>query len=125
MSRIDNFNLFGELSDLPDVVHCETIEVRSALHDWELTPHRHGRLHQFLMLHRGAARGRFDDAEVDLSDNTVVNVPTGCVHSYSFEPGTEGWVVTVASEVLDEWLAEGEGLRPVLSNPAQGPVSPL
>lgn len=121
MSRIDNFNLFGELSDLPDVVHCETIEVRSALHDWELTPHRHGRLHQFLMLHRGAARGRFDDAEVDLSDNTVVNVPTGCVHSYSFEPGTEGWVVTVASEVLDEWLAEGEGLRPVLSNPAQVP----
>ncbi|MAM60696.1 helix-turn-helix domain-containing protein [Maritimibacter sp. UBA3975] len=121
MDQIANFNLFGELADLPDVVHCETIEVRSALHDWELTPHRHGRLHQFLMLHRGHARGRFDDVEVDLSDNTVVNVPTGCVHSYSFEPGTQGWVVTVASEVLDEWLAEGEGLRPVLSRPAQVP----
>lgn len=119
MREIETFNLFGEYADLPDVVHCETIEVRSALHDWELTPHRHGRLHQFLMIDRGRARAEFDGRDVDLSDGTVANVPTGCVHSYSFEPGTQGWVVTVASEVLDEWLADGEGLRPVLARAAR------
>lgn len=119
MSVIETYNLFGEYADLPDVVHCETIEVRSALHNWELKPHRHGRLHQFLILDTGQADGRFDQAEVTLVPGTVSNVPTGCVHSYVFTPGSTGWVVTVASEVLDEWLAEGEGLRPLLARPAQ------
>ena len=44
-ASILNYNLFGETGDLPDVVHCETIEVRSLLHDWEFAPHRHARLH--------------------------------------------------------------------------------
>ncbi|WP_255552170.1 helix-turn-helix domain-containing protein [Maritimibacter dapengensis] len=119
MSGIESYNLFGEYADLPDVVHCETIEVRSSIHDWALKPHRHGRLHQFLFLDSGHADARFDASEITLGPDTVANVPTGCVHSYRFTPGSTGWVVTVASEVLDEWLAEGEGLRPLLSRPAQ------
>ena len=51
---IPNYNLFGEAEDLPDVVHCETIEIRSKLHDWELAVHRHARLHQLLHLADGA-----------------------------------------------------------------------
>ena len=31
-SAIQVYNLFGESSDLPDVVHCETIASRSGLH---------------------------------------------------------------------------------------------
>lgn len=54
MNRIETFNLFGEDADLPDVVHCETIEARSVVHDWEFKPpHRHARLHQVLLLERG------------------------------------------------------------------------
>lgn len=119
MSGIESYNLFGEYADLPDVVHCETIEVRSSLHNWELKAHRHGRLHQFLILDTGQATGWFDEDEVRIEPDTVANVPTGCVHAYRFKPGSTGWVVTVASEVLDEWLAEGEGLRPLLARPAQ------
>lgn len=118
MSAIQTYNLFGEYADLPDVVHCETIETRSAIHDWEFSPHRHGRLHQFLILDTGGAVAQFDGRERRLAASTVANVPTGCVHGYQFEPGTTGWVVTVASEVLDEWLSEGEGLRPLLARPA-------
>ena len=51
--RIRSYNLFGESAELPDVLHCETIAARSALHDWELEPHRHGRLHQVLLLRKG------------------------------------------------------------------------
>ena len=39
------------------------------------------------------------------------------MHGFSFTPGTEGWVVTIPAEVLDEGLAEGEGLRPLLARP--------
>jgi len=117
MDRIESYNLFGESDDLPDVVHCETIAARSLRHDWEFIPHRHARLHQVLMVARGGGRGTLDGERWTLSNGQLANVPAGCVHGYSFTPGTEGWVVTIPSEVLDEGLAEGEGLRPLLGRP--------
>jgi AraC family transcriptional activator of pobA len=124
MDRIESFNLFGEQGDLPDVVHCETIEARSLPNDWEFRPHRHARLHQFLAIEQGGGRAEFDGARVALADGMLANVPAGVVHSYAFRPGTQGWVVTVAQELLDQWLAEGEGLRPLLARPAQVEASP-
>ncbi|MCB1350940.1 MAG: helix-turn-helix domain-containing protein [Maritimibacter sp.] len=118
MDRIETYNLFGESDDLPDVVHCETIAARSVQHDWEFVPHRHARLHQVLMIARGGGRARFDGDSRHLSNGLVANVPAGAVHGFSFTPGTEGWVVTIPAEVLDEGLAEGEGLRPLLARPA-------
>ena len=47
---IRTYGLFGETANLPDPMHIETIAARSALHDWELAPHRHVRLHQLLLL---------------------------------------------------------------------------
>lgn len=117
MTPIQNFNLFGERGDLPDVVHCETIETRSLINDWEFQPHRHARLHQFLLIESGGGRGSLDDRTQDLFPGAVINVPTGCVHAFSFLPGTHGWVVTLATEVLDASLQESEGLRPLLAQP--------
>jgi len=117
MNRIESYNLFGEQADLPDVVHCETIAARSVPNGWEFTPHRHARLHQVLLIARGGGRGTLDGERHALTNGSLANVPTGCVHAYSFRPDTQGWVVTIPSEVLDEGLAEGEGLRPLLAQP--------
>lgn len=51
-ATIRSYALFGESGDLPDVLHCETIAARSALHGWELAPHRHAGLHQLLLVTR-------------------------------------------------------------------------
>jgi AraC family transcriptional activator of pobA len=40
------------------------------------------------------------------------------VHGFSFSPGTQGWVLTIAAEVLDETLLAPEGLRVALSHAA-------
>ncbi|MCP5144969.1 MAG: helix-turn-helix domain-containing protein [Gammaproteobacteria bacterium] len=117
-TQILNYNLFGEVGDLPDVVHCETIEARSLLHDWEFAPHRHGRLHQILWLQHGEGRVTLDGVTNPLRSRKVVNVPTGCVHGYTFEPATVGLVVTLAAETLDEALQPSEGLRQVLARAA-------
>lgn len=117
MQNVQNFNLFGEHEDLPDVVHCEEIETRSLIHDWEFQAHRHSGLHQFLLLDAGSGTATLDEASINLSAGTLVNVPTGVVHSFSFKPGSQGWVVTIAREVLDDCLQEAEGLNPVLTNP--------
>jgi len=115
---IRTYNLFGEAGDLPDVVHCETIAARSVLHGWEFAPHRHARLHQFLLIERGAGQATLEGRIHALRPMRVVNVPVGDVHGFTFKPGTQGWVVTIAAEMLDEVLTPSEGLRRVLAHPA-------
>jgi AraC family transcriptional activator of pobA len=108
------YNLFGEASDLPDVVHCETIASRSVLHDWTLAVHRHARLHQVLLIERGGGEATLEGRVVPLKPMQIVNVPVGHVHGFRFIPGTQGWVLTIAAEILDEALLAAEGLRGVL-----------
>lgn len=117
MLQIENYNLFGERNDLPDVVHCETIEARSLLHNWEFTPHRHAHLHQFMLIETGGGQAQIEAKNYMLQAGTLVNMPVGIVHGFQFKTGTHGWVVTLASELLEESLRDNEGLRPLLSRP--------
>jgi len=112
------YNLFGESGDLPDVVHCETIAARSVLHDWTLAVHRHARLHQVLLIERGGGETTLDGRVVPLRPMQIVNVPVGHVHGFRFVPDTQGWVLTMAAEILDEALLASEGLRGTLSRSA-------
>lgn len=117
-SPIPTWNLFGEADELPDVVHCETIEARSRLHDWELAAHRHARLHQVLLLQDGSGVLDLEGTPQPLEPGSLVNVPMGVVHGFTFQPGTRGLVVTFAAEMLDQTLRPGEGLRAVLAQAA-------
>jgi AraC family transcriptional activator of pobA len=115
---IRTYNLFGEAADLPDVVHCETIASRSVLHDWKLAPHRHARLHQVLLIESGGGQATLDGQDQPLRPMHVVNVPVNHVHGFDFLVGTQGYVLTIAAEVLDEALLSSEGLRSVVAQPA-------
>ena len=115
-ATIRTYNLFGEAGDLPDVVHCETIAARSTLHEWEFAAHRHARLHQILLVEKGAGQATLDGRVHPLKTMRVVNVPTGHVHGFSFTPGMQGWVLTIAVEMLDEVLTPAEGLRRALAS---------
>ncbi|MFB6464852.1 helix-turn-helix domain-containing protein [Bradyrhizobium tunisiense] len=112
------YNLFGESGDLPDVVHCETIASRSVLHDWTFAVHRHARLHQVLLIERGGGEATLDGRVAPLRPMQIVNVPVGHVHGFRFVPDTQGWVLTIAAEILDEGLLAAEGLRGALSRSA-------
>ena len=116
-STVQNYNLFGESDELPDVVHCESIAARSTLHNWEFVPHRHARLHQVLLVTTGGGEARIEGQTSVLSPAQLVNVPVGCVHGFTFHPKTEGLVVTLADALLDEILKETEGLGGLLQTP--------
>lgn len=116
--EIRNYNLFGEVAGLPDIVHCETISARSRLHDWTFAPHRHISLHQILLVSRGGGRALIEDRALRLRKGDVVNMPAGAVHGYAFERGTEGYVVTLASEMIDQMVVPGEGLARALRSAA-------
>jgi len=110
--------LFGESTQLPDVVHCETIAARSSLHDWELAPHQHAHLHQLLLVQKGSGVAHLEGRPVALTDRSLVNTPAGAVHAFRFAPGTQGFVVTLADEILDLILAAADDVRLVLRRPA-------
>jgi AraC family transcriptional activator of pobA len=112
---IRSYSLFGESASLPDVMHCETIAARSALHGWELAPHRHARLHQLLLLRSGGGSAHLEGKAVPLQAMSLVNVPPGDVHAFVFEPGTQGWVATLADELIDQILAPAAHERRALA----------
>ncbi|MDK3018733.1 helix-turn-helix domain-containing protein [Pseudodonghicola flavimaris] len=116
-TAIRNYNLFGETAEVPDVVHCETIHERSQLYGWELRPHRHARLHQVLMLQSGGGSARIEDRTLPLTPPVLLNMPRGFVHGFRFQQGTEGWVITLSADLMDEALHDREGLRQPLSSP--------
>lgn len=118
MSSIEDYNLFGEHRDLPDVVHCETIETRSRIHNWEFKPHRHYRLHQFMLIVSGGGAMTIEGRNVRLSSRQLVNIPKGAVHGFSFEHETSGYVVTVDTGLLDNSVLDAEGLHRYLQRPA-------
>lgn len=96
------YMLYGEAqpAGLPDVLHLETIEQRSRLHDWEIRPHRHASLFQILVIARGALQARLDSAEHRLQGPCAITVPAMAVHGFRFEPGVDGMVVTLAGRQL-------------------------
>ena len=109
-----SYSLYGESAHLPDVMHCETIPERSALHDWELAPHRHERLHQVLLLRSGGGIARLAERACALPPGALVNVPAGAVHAFTFEPGTQGFVVTLADEMVEDLLARDPDVQRAL-----------
>jgi AraC family transcriptional activator of pobA len=117
--------LFGESARLPDVVHCETIAARSSLHDWELAPHRHGRLHQLILVQSGAGEVELDGRNVAFAAQTQINVPQGTVHAFRFDPGTQGFVVTLAEEIVEVLLQGSQDVRQTLDHAAVTAADPL
>jgi AraC family transcriptional regulator, transcriptional activator of pobA len=101
---ISTYGLFGETANLPDPMHIETIAARSALHDWELAPHRHARLHQLLLLGSGSGSLHLEGQVLPLASMSLVNVPPGAVHAFAFERGTQGWVATLADDLVEQQL---------------------
>lgn len=101
-AAIPSFILYGE--DLPDTArefaHIETIAARSALHDWEIAPHRHGHSVQALLVFSGQVEFRWDGAARLLDAPCYMVVPIASVHGFRFTPSTQGYVLTLSAEFI-------------------------
>ena len=93
------FKLYGEQQDWlsPDLLHCETISLRSRIHDWEIRTHRHADLCQLLYVHKGRARVEVEGQYQELTESSIQVIPPLCVHGFQFSPDVEGFVLTLAA----------------------------
>lgn len=90
--------LYGEADGNtdPEFVHIEDIATRSRLYEWNITPHRHPGMFQIVVLLSGTAEILVDEQHHHVSAPFSVSIPGGVVHGFSFEPDTEGYVLTVS-----------------------------
>ena len=93
-AEISHFALFGEQAgdDDPEFIHIEEIRTRSSLYDWQITPHRHRRMFQFLYMVAGSAEVRLDQS----SHPSPARAPSvfraaSCMPSASSPAPKAGW----------------------------------
>lgn len=122
---IPTYKLFGEkeLWPTPEPVHYETIAARSALYDWEITPHSHDSLLQLVFLQSGSASMRFETRALPLAPPCLVMVPARHVHGFRFSPSIVGCIVTLPQALLGELLALSAELRPAFDTLRYLPLS--
>ncbi|MEN9628185.1 MAG: hypothetical protein RJA10_1412 [Pseudomonadota bacterium] len=110
------YALYGEpqKAGLPELLHLETIERRSRVHDWEIRPHRHASLCQFLVIASGRVQARLDSRQLQLDGPCALTVPAMAVHGFRFSPAIDGMVVTVAERQVQALLAGDAGWRQTL-----------
>ncbi|MBC7415056.1 MAG: helix-turn-helix domain-containing protein [Herminiimonas sp.] len=119
IATVPVFNLYGEHRawPTPDLVHCESIEVRSRLHDWHIRPHQHTGLFQILYVRQGSAQVQIDGRHDVLQAGQVLLVPQGCVHGFDFEQETLGLVLTLAQPLLNKLAVSLDGSTDAFSRP--------
>jgi AraC family transcriptional activator of pobA len=102
--RIPSFSLYGEAprTDEEALLHVEPIEFRSAPHHWKISPHLHRTLHQVIFVVRGHGVSCTEGVLTEYSPPALIIVPAATVHSFDFEPGTEGFVMSIADDLLRE-----------------------
>jgi len=120
--HIPNYDLYGEPRD-PAVatgIHIEEIVERSRGQNWVIKPHRHGKLFQVLCIFDGEATVQLDEERHHINGWSLVTIPVGVVHSFTFQPDSQGVVITLSDEnraaILQ--LHDAECLRPVFERAA-------
>ncbi|HWU02283.1 MAG TPA: helix-turn-helix domain-containing protein [Novosphingobium sp.] len=125
-STIPSFALYGEGTgpNPAGFAHIETIAVRSSLHDWEITPHRHDRGIQVLIVQQGEATVTLDGAAFTLAPPGFVAIPVGAVHGFRFTPGTRGHVLTLSQDFAARAADGADPMRRLLTAGGHGALSP-
>jgi AraC family transcriptional activator of pobA len=120
---VPSFALYGDADgDSLALMHIETIAARSTLHDWEIADHRHDRSFQLLLVRKGQALALVGARKELLRSPCFLCVPQGAVHGFRFEPGTEGFVVTLSGDFLAR-TTEDDPLRRLLTAGGHGALS--
>lgn len=88
-----------------DWMHCESIDERSRLHNWEIRPHHHESLFQLFWIANGRCQLSLDGFSSPALGPCIFVVPPRSIHGFSFEPDVQGLVITVLGRHLNKLLS--------------------
>ena len=111
VQTIPQFHLYGEAADDQafDFVHAESIPARSAVLDWVIAPHSHRYLHQIMFVATGGGTLTVETNIVRFGADTLILLAPTVVHSFRFEPDSEGTVISFTEDVIRDFVdAQGK-----------------
>ena len=120
LREIPSFFLYGEAPRADDelTLHVEPIELRSAPHHWKIDPHVHRSLHQVIFVLHGRGAAVTEGVTIEYAPPALVVVPAGTVHGFEFEPGTEGFVMSMTDDLLRSIAQRDPRVVPLFEKPA-------
>ena len=103
-ARVSTHALYGEGPGpiAPEFIHIEPISERSSRFEWTIAPHSHPGIFQVLLLQSGGGLLASEGVEARLVPPALVLLPSGCVHAFRFDAGAEGWVLSLANDLLGD-----------------------
>ncbi|MDX8516724.1 helix-turn-helix domain-containing protein [Mesorhizobium dulcispinae] len=101
-TAIPEFFVYGEPARALDVgfLHVETVQARASVHRGQVLAHKHPQMAQITFWTSGQGIYRIEDKTWSFSAPTVSFMPSGVVHGFDIEPGTDAIVVSVADAAL-------------------------
>lgn len=99
---IPEFFVYGEPARALDVgfLHVETVQARASVHRGHVLAHKHPQMAQITFWTGGQGIYRIEDRTWSFSAPTVSFMPSGVVHGFDIESGTDAIVLSVADEAL-------------------------
>jgi AraC family transcriptional activator of pobA len=125
-SVVPSFFLYGEPPrDVADhFLHLENLDDRSRPNGWTIRPHAHAALSQVFYLEDGRGEMRTERGAFSFTAPCFLLVPARLVHGFTWQPGTTGRVLTVATTYLQELLAADPALAGLFTEPSCLPMAP-
>lgn len=108
-------DFYGDTSAWPmsELVHCEKLVERSALHDWRIRPHRHNNLTQLFLVLDGSASARLDTVWQDVTAPCLIIVPERAVHEFKWAKASDGFVLSIHANLISALAQRVEALGAV------------
>src|ERR1044071_1421735 len=95
---VPSFYLYGEPHRAVEdgFVHVERLDDRSRPSEWTILPHAHADLAQIFVVDTGGGEMLADDQRLAIAARTLVLVPPGIVHGFTWLRDSVGSVVTLS-----------------------------
>ena len=103
-NAITKYGLYGEEETalLPDFVHCETLESRSKMYNWEIKPHLHTHLYQIFLIEIGSGFLTLDhNKQIPFQAPCIITMPANHLHGFNYNTPTDGRVITLSDSFAD------------------------
>lgn len=99
---IPEFFVYGEPTRALGIgfLHVETVLARASLHRGHVLAHKHPQMAQITFWASGSGTYRIEDRTWSFSAPTASFMPSGVVHGFDIEPGTDAIVVSIADAAL-------------------------
>ena len=119
MALIPTYELYGEdrSGGIPDVLHCESIALRSHAHAGRIRLHRHQDLFQIFCARSGQVTVNIEDRGFSLRGGFIVLLPSLCVHGFRISAETDGWVLTFPERNMQPVFGTLRGLEQSFAAP--------